>query len=371
MTILFADSTPIETTNTQPQIHNLLDLQTIYYEPQIIEYTRGQEILAKFPNAERIAVPSHWQIPGLHGNEGLVEDWIKIKRTVLVLGVKKSLSCLAYSRSCDWVAPSQANGCAMACAYCYVPRRKGYANPITTFVNIEQISGYLERHAARQGTKSTPTMADPHLWVYELGCNNDCAVDATICDNIPDLIALFRHLPNAKATFATKYVNCDLLRLDPQGKTRIRFSLLPPDMARLVDVRASSVAERIGAINDFVEAGYEVNLNFGPIILSDTWRRDYKELFTAVNDTLTAPVKAQLAAEVIFLTHNEGLHEVNLRWHPKAEAMLWRPDLQEAKISETGGHNVRYKLSLKRGLVAEFCALLTQHLPYCHIRYAF
>ncbi len=52
----------------------------------------------------------------------------------------------------------------MACAYCYVPRRKGYANPITAFVNIEQISGYLERYAARQGAKTAPTMADPNLW---------------------------------------------------------------------------------------------------------------------------------------------------------------------------------------------------------------
>ena len=41
----------------------------------------------------------------------------------------------------------------MACAYCYVPRRKGFANPITAFVNIEQVIATIRRHVARQGVK--------------------------------------------------------------------------------------------------------------------------------------------------------------------------------------------------------------------------
>lgn len=58
-------------------------------------------------------------------------------------------------------------------------------------------------------------------------------------------------------------------------------------------------------------------------------------------------------------------------WHPQAEKLLWRPELQEAKVSETGGENVRYKLSIKRGLVEDFCRLLTERLPYCRMRCAF
>ena len=351
--------------------HNLLDIRTIYHEPAVEEHARGREILARFPDAERIAVPSHWNILELHGNESAAEDWNRVKETTLVLGVKKTLRCTPYERSADFVAPSSANGCTMACLYCYVARRKGFANPITTFVNIESICQSIERHAARQGPKPAPTNADPALWVYELGTNSDCSVDALIGDNVRDLVALFRRLPHAKATFATKYVNRALLDYDPQGKTRLRFSLMPPGIAKVVDVRTSPVPDRIAAINDFVEAGYEVNLNFTPVILYDGWWDDWAELFATLDDTLSSHAKAQLAAEVIFLTHNEGLHEVNLRWHPKAEVLLWRPDLQEAKVSGTGGHNLRYKLSIKRGLVADFRRLAAERLPYCHIRYAF
>ena len=41
-----------------------------------------------------------------------------------------------------------------------------------------------------------------------------------------------------------------------------------------------------------------------------------KNRITQVADVVGAPARAQLAAEVIFLTHNERLHEVNLGWHP-------------------------------------------------------
>ena len=483
----------------------LLDIRQIYHEPNVSDLPRGRAILNRFPDAERIVVPSHWNIPQLHRNEALAEEWNRVKRTVLVLGTKKGLRCVPYERSADFVAPSAANGCAMACAYCvvmgtliatprgqvpveqirdgdevfaydgssgllvvavvagtasrevdevleiqvgrrvlrvtaehpimtrrgwvragdlteddevlcsddhslsqfekiisigrviahttvhnfhvpqhesyvangivthncYVARRKGYANPITTFVNSEEIMATIARHAGRQGPKTAPTAADPALWVYELGTNSDGGVDATISDNLRDLIALFRTLPHAKATFSTKYVNRGLLDYDPQRKTRLRVSLMPAATARAVDVRAAPIAARIAAINEYYAAGYEVNVNFAPVIWYEGWLDDYAELFDQLDQVLAPEVKAQLAAEVVFLTHNEELHEVNERWHPHAEEWLWHPEVQEEKISGGGGRNVRYRLDLKRALVAEFRALLARKLPYCRVRYAF
>jgi spore photoproduct lyase family protein len=350
----------------------LLRVEKIYHEPAVERYRRGREILARFSDAQCIEVPSHWNIPQLHKDPGGVNNWNRTKKSVLVLGTKKDVSCRPFYRSCDFIAPSQSNGCAMACSYCYVARRKGNANPITAFVNTEEILGSIERHAAKQGMKLEETQADPELWVYELGTNSDLSVDAAVSDNVYDLVALFRTLPNAKATFATKFVNRELLGYDPQGKTRIRFSLMPPEISKLVDVRTSRVEDRVLVINDFVEAGYEVNVNFGPVILKDGWREDYAALFSMLDDALCEKAKRQLAAEVIFLTHSEGLHEVNLGWHPKGEEILWRPDLQEHKVSQASGDRVlRYKKDLKRPLVAEFKALLAARMPYCRVRYAF
>ena len=349
----------------------LLDVRRIYLEPEAAELPRGQQVLARWPDAERVEVESHWRIPELAGDEANVRRWVRIKTEALVLGVKKSLTARRNGRSSDWVAPSTANGCAMACAYCYVPRRKGYSNPVTVFANIEDITGYLSRHVRRQGAKPQPDQVDPHAWVYDIGENSDCSVDARISDNVRDLVDLFRGLPTAKASFATKHVNRDLLAWDPQGRTRVRFSLMPEEASKLLDVRTDPVADRLAAVDDFVGAGYEVHVNLSPVVVQDGWLQAWDELLTQLDDSTGPAFKAQAAAEVIMLTHNAALHEVNLGWHPRAEDVLWRPDLQQTKRSQTGGLNVRYRTGDKGRYVAQLLELVERRTPWLRVRYAF
>ncbi len=349
----------------------MLQVTRIYAEPAAAASPRGRQIIARWPDAAVVEVASHWQIPELHGDQANVSRWVRIKREALVLGEKKSLSARPNGRSADFIAPSTANGCAMACAYCYVPRRKGYSNPITVFTNIDQITGYLARHARRQGPKTEPNQCDPVDWVYDIGENSDCSVDALVSDNVADLIDTFAVVPNAKASFATKYVNRDLLDLDPRGGTRIRFSLMPAATAKLLDLRTSTIADRLAALDDFVTAGYEVHLNFSPVVVFDGWLDRWAELLDQIADATTAQTRRQLACEIIFLTHNEQLHEVNLGWHPKAEELLWRPELHETKRSQNGAINTRYRWPDKQRYVADLLALITERAPWCRVRYAF
>ncbi|TFV52562.1 spore photoproduct lyase family protein [Blastococcus sp. TF02A-35] len=351
--------------------NRLLQVRRIYAEPAAADSPRGRQVLGRFPGAEVVEVPSHWQIPELHGNAGNVDRWVRVKTETLVLGVRKGLATRPNGRSADFIAPGPSNGCAMACAYCYVPRRKGFANPITVFTNIEQITAHLRRHVARQGPKTEPNQCDPDSWVYDIGENGDCSVDALVSDNVADLVATFRDLPTAKASFATKYVNRQLLELDPAGRTRVRFSVMPDDDARVLDVRTSRVAERIAAVDDFVEAGYEVHLNLSPVVLREGWEEAWTDLLRHLDDVLSPAAKAQAAAEVIMLTHNEALHEVNLGWHPAAEDLLWRPDLQEPKRSQNGQDNVRYRAGAKRAALARLQGLVRDHAPWLRVRYAF
>jgi spore photoproduct lyase family protein len=351
--------------------HTLLQVRRIYAEEAALALPRGQEIVARWPDADVVPVASHWQIPEVHGDETNVSRWVRIKTEALVLGVKKSLVTRPNGRSADFIAPSTANGCAMACSYCYVPRRKGYSNPVTVFANIDQITRHVARHVQKQGPKTQPNQCDPDAWVYDIGENSDCSVDAMISENVRELCDQFRMMPTAKASFATKYVNRDLLEWDPMERSRIRFSLMPAETAKITDLRTSPVSERIRAINDFVDAGWEVHVNFSPVVLTPTWLADWGALFDELDAVLHERAKAQLAAEVIFLTHNEALHEVNLGWHPKGEELLWTPANQEEKRSENGGVNVRYRHQLKALAVEELRGLMAEKIPYCRIRYAF
>jgi spore photoproduct lyase family protein len=348
----------------------LIQIKKIYLQNKAKLYQKTTQILSKYPEAEIIPVPSHWKIPELNNNSSLVKDWNKVKREYLVLGVLGSLRFQENGRSTDYISPSLANGCAMACTYCYVARRKGYANPATIFVNSEEILSSIKKHVEKLPQK-TPNQCDPVYWTYDIGCNNDISADALISDIPKEAIAYFRNLKYAKASFATKYVNYDMLNYDPQRKTRIRFSLMPSHIAKLVDVRTSSISNRIEAIQPFYEAGYEVHLNFSPVIVYDGWLQDYQVLFEFLADTLSEDVKSQLKAEVIFLTHNKDLHLLNEEWHPKAEKLLWQPHLQEAKISKYGGNNLRYQWKKKASYIEAFKTIAKKYMPYMQIRYIF
>jgi len=151
----------------------------------------------------------------------------------------------------------------------------------------------------------------------------------------------------------------------------VRFSLMPQDVSRRLDLRTSPVSERIAAIDDFVAAGYEVHLNFSPVVVHEGWLDGWAGLFDEIDATIGDRGKAQLACEVIFLTHNQDLHEVNLGWHPRGEDLIWRPDLQQAKRSQSGQWNVRYRTGWKGRWVDQLTDLIGERLPYCRVRYAF
>lgn len=384
----------------------ILEIKKIYVQNEAKKYARTHEILAEYPDAEIVEVDSHWKLDELNQNPELIREWTQVKAHTLVLGVKESIASRPNGRSTDFIAPSIANGCTGACSYCYVARRKGYANPITTFVNIEKIIAHLDRKCkalgekklnadsvAKVSTKACPSsveqleQTDPKLWTFDIGENSDISIDAEISDNVYELIQFFSKLGNAKACFATKFVNPNMLLYEPRKRTRIRFSLMPSNVSRVVDVRTSPIYDRISAINEFVAAGYEVHINLSPVIIYNGWEDDYADLLTEIDDTLNQDAKDQLAAEIIFLTHNEKLHDLNMQWHPKAEEQfLWRhweseedktynrfghKVIQQKKLSQNGMVNLRYKNQYKQEGIETLKQLMQKYVPYCRVRYAF
>ncbi len=352
-----------------------LDFKKIYVQEAIdanpLWRGRAEEIVARFPGAATVSVKSHWQIEELFAADPA--DWMRVKRESLVLGVKSGLRHTLNGRSANFIAASNSNGCLSSCQYCYVARRKGGSNPLTIFVNVEQIADSIRKHSNRLGPKLDPDQCDRKFWTYDIGCNADLSLDALICDNPGHLVREFAEsMPYAKATFATKTVNDDYwLCLDPQGKTRIRYSVMPQRIARYVDIGTSPVSERVASVNRLVAAGYEVHFNFSPIIIyeGDEWRRDWVELWREIDDTLTPAAKAQLQCEVFFLTHSEELHRVNMQWNPKGEEYLWQPALQAPK--KTAPELVVYDYSMRRRELARFENGLRKYLPYCPVRYSF
>lgn len=172
-------------------------------------------------------------------------------------------------------------------------------------------------------------------------------------------------------TAATKYVNKELLEYEADRKIRIRFSIMPQVISSVLEPNTSSIIDRIKAVNDFYNAGYDVHLNYSPIIMYDNHEKDYKELFKLVNDIVDDSIKEQVKAECIFMTHNKKMHEYNLDNDVEGEELLWKPEMQESKVSQYGSRNIRYKHRNKRVYINDFIENHKNVIPWQTIRYIF
>jgi len=278
---------------------------------------------------------------------------------------RKSMLIRPSGRSTDFISPSFGYGCLYNCSYCYMKRHKDKGLDIAT--NTGDILTAVNNHAFFTPVdKPNQTHAD--FTTYDISCNEDFALHAKHHE-WEKTFEFFRDHPIAMGSFATKYVNPNLLSFDPQGKIRIRFSLMPQHKSDLHEPSTSKIIDRIKAIDTFVDAGYDVHINYSPIIVYDGWLEDYKDLFTMVNTHIKN--KDKVLSECIFLTHNFKKHTVNLQNHPKTEVDLWVLTKQEVKRSQYGGENIRYKLSMKAEYIKQFKQLHQSIIPWNTIRYIF
>ena len=268
-------------------------------------------------------------------------------------------------RSSDFISPSFGYGCLLNCSYCYMKRHKPEGLDVAT--NTNDILTAINNHAFF-ATVDKPNQTDPEYVTYDIACNEDFALHAKYHE-WEKIFTFFREHPIAKATLATKIVPDKFLTFDSKSKVRIRFSLMPQKISSILEPETASIEDRLRAVDRFIAAGYDVHLNFSPVVYYNGWEDDYVELFHLVDELVDN--KEIVKAEVIFLTHNENKHIYNMNHGLPGEDLLWTPDVQEAKTSEYGGMNIRYKSDLKSDMIAVFKDLHEYIIPWNQIRYIF
>lgn len=268
-------------------------------------------------------------------------------------------------RSTDFISPSFGHGCLYNCAYCYMKRHK--PEGLDVAINTLDILTEINNHCAFS-TVDKPNQTHESLVTYDISCNEDFALHLKYHD-WRTIFKFFKDHPSAMGSFATKYVNETLLEYDVQKKVRVRFSLMPQKYSDILEPDTTPISVRIEAIDRFIRAGYDVHINFSPVIVTDGWGMQYEELFKHVNTVVTN--KDSVKAEVIFLTHNLQRHEYNLKNDPAAENLLWNPSIQEDKVSQYGGKNIRYRHDLKAQYIKKWTELHDQIIPWNTIRYIF
>ena len=281
---------------------------------------------------------------------------------------RKSMIIRPSGRSTDYISPSFGHGCLYNCTYCYMKRHK--PEGLTVATNTMDILTEINSHAFFADVEK-PNQTGDYI-TYDISCNEDFALHAKYHD-WRTIFKFFRDHPLAMGSFATKYVNKDLLTFGAEGKIRIRFSLMPFELHKHLEPNTSSIQERLMAIHQFRNAGYEVHLNFSPVIVHDNWLQHYEYLFKYIGHIARnyGWDNDRVKAEVIFLTHNEEKHWYNVANKLPGEEFLYTPKIQESKTSQYGGDNLRYEHKRKATYIEQFRTLHDGIIPWNTIRYIF
>ena len=281
---------------------------------------------------------------------------------------RKAMIIRESGRSSDYITPSFGFGCMYKCSYCYM--RRHLPSGLTIAKNPEDLLIAIEKHCEELSWPKQSNQTHNEYYTYDFSCNEDFVLHADY-HNWYLIFDYFKYHEKAMGTAATKYVNKDLLNYDPNRKIRIRFSLMPQSLSDKLEPGTSKIVDRIKAINNFYEAGYDVHINYSPIIMYDNHKEDYRDLFKLIDKIVDPSIKPYVKAECIFLTHNEKMHEYNIIHNVKGEGFLWEPRLQERKISQYGGVNIRYRYQAKRMYINKFLENHNKQIPWQEIRYIF
>ncbi len=276
---------------------------------------------------------------------------IKIQQT-------KTLVTKDNNNSANCIAPNLIYGCFGGCVdtYCYMSRYNGKRVFVNT--NVDDIFDSVVKW--EEGFTKVPDQQDPKYTMVDVACNTDLVLmQKHLPELLIDYLKRYDDHPQLNSTMATKYPK--LLKLDVNHfnkKPRVRVSLMPQRFADVLEPKMQKVADRIPEINRLKDLGWEVHVNYSPLVFYKKWKEDYSELFKMVKD-----IAGVNKCEVIALTNHAN---------QMARSSDQAKELMSLSYEVKNSSGVmRYPLKHKTRLLEEFKELYSQYFDLDTIRYIF
>ena len=270
----------------------------------------------------------------------------------------KTLVTKPNNNSANCIAPNVIYGCFGGCinTYCYMGRYNGKR----VFVN-ENVEDVFNSVVEWEKTYTkVPDQQDPVYTMVDIACNSDLVLmQKHLTVPLLTYLEMYDGHPQLNTTMATKYPS--LLKLDVNHfnkKPRIRVSLMPQTYSDVLEPKMQKISSRIQDINRLKQLGWEVHINYSPVILYKGFITEYDALFKEVKD-----VAGENKCEVIFLTN----HKFQMQKAPaEAQEMM----AMSNQVKNTSGV-MRYELGLKSKGISHFKETYAKYFELDTIRYIF
>ena len=270
----------------------------------------------------------------------------------------KTLVTKDNNNSANCIAPNLIYGCFGGCVntYCYMSRYNGTRVFVNT--NVDEIFESVVEW--EKEFIKVPDQQDPIYTMVDIACNSDLVLmQKHMPEPLIDYLKRYDDHPQLNSTMATKYPG--LLNLNVKTfnkKPRVRVSLMPQKYSNILEPKMQKIVSRIADINRLKELGWEVHLNYSPLVFYPGWKEEYDNLFSMVKDAA-----GENKCEVIALTNH--VKQMN-KAKPEARELMRR----SYEIKNQSGV-MRYPLEHKGRLLSEFKEIYSKYFSIKTIRYIF
>ena len=272
--------------------------------------------------------------------------------------VTKTLVTKPNNNSANSIAPNLIYGCFGGCVstYCYMSRYNGKRVFVNTNVDdiFQSVVDWAETYI------KVPDQQDPIYKMVDVACNTDLVLMQKHCpEPLIDYLKRYDDHPEINSTMATKYPS--LLKLDVNHfnkKPRVRVSLMPQSYSDVLEPKMQSISSRIQDINRLKDLGWEVHVNFSPIVFYFNFEEEYNSLFKEVKD-----VVGDIKCEMIALTNHK--YQMERSSEEAKEIMKY-----SCEVKNKSGV-MRYPIERKKVFLARLLAKYYDHFDKSNIRYIF
>lgn len=271
----------------------------------------------------------------------------------------KTLVTKPNDNSANAIAPNLIYGCFGGCVntYCYMSRYNGHR----VFVNQNVLEIVSSVYEWAKDYDKVPDQQDPVFKMVDIACNTDLVLMQKHCPvDLIDYLKMYDDHEEINSTMATKYPG--LLKLDVNHfikKPRIRVSLMPQSYSSVLEPRMQKIESRIKDIKRLKDLGWEVHINYSPVVVHDGFVKEYHDLFKMVKD-----LAGENKCEVIFLTN----HPMQMKRAEGTEAMELMKRSSEVKNKQGV---MRYPLPMKGKAIELFKKEYVKFFDIETIRYIF
>ena len=208
-----------------------------------------------------------------------------------------------------------------------------------------------------------PDQQDPVYTMVDIACNTDLVLMQKHVKktgiSLHDYLLMYDKHENLNTTMATKYPG--LLTLDVRHfnkPPRVRVSLMPQAYSNVLEPKMQKISSRIEDINRLKDLGWEVHINYSPVVFQRRWIQEYDDLFAEVKR-----VAGVNKCEVIVLTNHKN---------QMAKASVEAQELMKysSEIKNNSGV-MRYPIRDKTRLLQQWKQLYNKYFELETIRYIF